>query len=345
MTTHLLHSLIMACALSQGEAAQAGAVGVSLKISDSAPTLGDEIYFTVVVKNNSAEPVKLPSPPNFDISSISLTFTDEATKRIYTFSKMKGDMFVRERKPAFEITIAPSEEVKTFIRFVPPYAGKFSVAAELSYSPKNLVSRTKTMEVRPAKSGDDEQTNLGAIITLSFAKDGKTDTESFMIRFFPDEAFNSVSHFLVLAKSGFYSGLKVFKAVKFGFLRTGCPYNKGYGTAGYVYKREKTERLFDLGSIGLANAPPGDAYAGSQIFIALASLPDFKEQFTNIGEIITKLDRFRELFQDLQTTPDNAPSSEITVSKVKLVTLSDKEILKASETYKPGGEGKESEKK
>lgn len=344
MTAHLFCGIVMACALAQG-AGDANPIDISVKISNPSPTLGEEIYFTVAVKNNSAVPLKLPAPPGFDSSSISLIFTDEATKRMYTFSRLQDDMFIRGRKPALEITIAPYEEVKTYIRFVPPYAGKFSVAAELSHSPKNLASKPETLEVRPAKSGDDEQRNLGAIVTFSFTKDGKADTESFMIRFFPDEAFNSLSHFLVLAKSGFYSGLKIFKAVKFGFLRTGCPYNKGYGSAGYIYKREKTERVFDLGSIGLANAPPGDAYAGSQIFFALASLPDFKERFTNIGRIITKLDRFRELFQDLQTAPDNAPSSEIIISEIKLVALSDKEILKALETQQSGSEGKTGERK
>ncbi|MBI4243870.1 MAG: peptidylprolyl isomerase [Planctomycetes bacterium] len=308
---------------------------IRLKSDKESVVLGESMRLTVAVKNISGKDIEIQRPV-FDENSISFELTqEEDLKRTFVYSRYNGDPLVRERIAGSKIKIDGGAIVHEFVEFLPPLAGKFRLKARLMQGKEFIFSNSMSLEVKSKKSENgDEQKVLGAVLTLKFTKDGNEVEESFLVRFFGEDSFNSVSNFALLINTGFYDGLKIFRAVKYGFLQTGCPYNKGFGTPGYLYKRENTSKGFDIGSIGLCNAPKGQEYSGSQFFVSLASLPGFKEKFTQIGQIITKKDVLQSSLQNLPVSADSTLYSDVIVKSFKLALLSEKDLNQDSEQKK-----------
>lgn len=87
------------------------------------------------------------------------------------------------------------------------------------------------------------------------------------VKFYEEDAPNTVANFIKLAKSGFYDGLTFHRVIPDFVIQGGCPNGTGSGGPGYTIKCELTgnNQYHDRGVLSMAHA--GRNTGGSQFFI------------------------------------------------------------------------------
>lgn len=92
------------------------------------------------------------------------------------------------------------------------------------------------------------------------------------VRFFEEDAPNTVANFVKLAKSGFYDGLNFHRVIPDFVIQGGCPDGTGAGGPGYSIKCELdgNNQFHDRGVLSMAHA--GRNTGGSQFFICHSRL-------------------------------------------------------------------------
>ena len=87
------------------------------------------------------------------------------------------------------------------------------------------------------------------------------------IKFFEEDAPNTVANFIDLAEHNFYDGLTFHRVIPDFVIQGGCPNGTGAGGPGYQIKCELTgkNQFHDRGVISMAHA--GRDTGGSQFFI------------------------------------------------------------------------------
>ncbi len=115
-----------------------------------------------------------------------------------------------------------------------------------------------------------------------------TERGDIVLRLLPDSAPNFVNSFLFLAREGFYDGCTFHRVIPGFVAQGGDPTGGGAGGPGYRIPDELTERSFDAGMVGVANAGPDTN--GSQFFIALAPAPHLTGRYTIFAEVASGMD-------------------------------------------------------
>lgn len=87
------------------------------------------------------------------------------------------------------------------------------------------------------------------------------------IKFFEEDAPNTVANFIDLAEHNFYDGLTFHRVIPDFVIQGGCPNGSGTGGPGYKIKCELTgkNQFHDRGVLSMAHA--GRDTGGSQFFI------------------------------------------------------------------------------
>ncbi len=87
------------------------------------------------------------------------------------------------------------------------------------------------------------------------------------VKFYTEDAPNTVANFIKLSKSGFYDGLTFHRVIPNFVVQGGCPHGTGSGGPGYTIKCELTgnNQYHDKGVLSMAHA--GRDTGGSQFFI------------------------------------------------------------------------------
>lgn len=87
------------------------------------------------------------------------------------------------------------------------------------------------------------------------------------VDFYENDAPNTVSNFVSLAKKGFYNGLTFHRVIPEFVIQGGCPKGDGTGGPGYKIKCETSggNQYHDRGVLSMAHA--GKDTGGSQFFI------------------------------------------------------------------------------
>ena len=127
----------------------------------------------------------------------------------------------------------------------------------------------------------------------------ETSRGNFSIETFPRDAPLTVAHIVQLAKSGFYDGQRVHRAIPGFVVQVGDPQTRdlnarplwGRGAAAASGKpigaaEITNRRLHVKGAVAIAHL--GDpAKADSQWYVALANRPDLDGQYAVFGQVIT----------------------------------------------------------
>lgn len=87
------------------------------------------------------------------------------------------------------------------------------------------------------------------------------------MKFYEEDAPNTVANFVKLSKSGFYNGLTFHRVIPEFVIQGGCPNGTGSGGPGYTIKCELDgdNQYHDRGVLSMAHA--GRNTGGSQFFI------------------------------------------------------------------------------
>lgn len=134
---------------------------------------------------------------------------------------------------------------------------------------------TPSAESKPTNSTDKDN-----ILVLEL-KTGKVQ-----IKLRPDLAPQHVERIKLLAREGFYNGIKFHRVIPNFMAQTGDP--KGDGTGGSKYpnlKAEFTPTSFERGTVGAARSNDPNS-ANSQFFICFTHTPFLNGKYTVWGEVI-----------------------------------------------------------
>jgi cyclophilin family peptidyl-prolyl cis-trans isomerase len=109
------------------------------------------------------------------------------------------------------------------------------------------------------------------------------------MKFYPQDAPNTVKNFIKLAKKGFYDGLTFHRVVPGFVVQGGDPLGNGGGGPGYTIKAEFNKQKHVKGAVAMARTPDPDS-AGSQFYICLEALPQLDGQYTVFGQVTSGMD-------------------------------------------------------
>ncbi len=138
---------------------------------------------------------------------------------------------------------------------------------------------------------------------------------TFTIEFFPEDAPNTVHHFLKLVESGYYDGIVFHRIIPGFMIQTGDPNTKdpdvdrslwGQGGPGYQINEEFNTLQHDRGIVSMARANHPDT-AGSQFFIVHKDSPHLDGQYTVFGRLVPGMPQYLEDIAALETDGNNAP--------------------------------------
>ncbi len=112
-----------------------------------------------------------------------------------------------------------------------------------------------------------------------------TSRGSIVVDLFPQDAPNTVSNFLFLARDRFYDGTKFHRVIADFMIQGGDPEGTGRGGPGYKFADElkNNPRKHQVGSLSMANAGPNTN--GSQFFITHIATNWLDGKHTVFGQV------------------------------------------------------------
>jgi cyclophilin family peptidyl-prolyl cis-trans isomerase len=123
------------------------------------------------------------------------------------------------------------------------------------------------------------------IYTVTF----ETDKGTIVADLDPRLAPNTVNHFVVLARNGFYTGLTFHRVVPGFVIQGGDPEGTGRGGPGYRWADEPVKGEYTDGTLAMANAGPDTN--GSQFFICIDDCRSSLQPLYNLfGRVTDGLD-------------------------------------------------------
>jgi cyclophilin family peptidyl-prolyl cis-trans isomerase len=102
----------------------------------------------------------------------------------------------------------------------------------------------------------------------------------------PALAPNTVNHFVVNARNGFYDGLTFHRVVPGFVIQGGDPEGTGRGGPGYRFPDEPVRGEYTLGAVAMANAGPDTN--GSQFFICIEDCRQSLQPLYNLFGYVTE---------------------------------------------------------
>ncbi len=121
-----------------------------------------------------------------------------------------------------------------------------------------------------------------------------------VIKFYPQDAPESVANFIKLAKKGFYNGLAFHRVVAGFVVQGGDPNGDGSGGPGYTIKGEFTENGVNNtqkhvnGAVAMARTNIPDS-AGSQFYICLGAQPALDGKYAVFGQVIKGMEYVEQI--------------------------------------------------
>lgn len=119
----------------------------------------------------------------------------------------------------------------------------------------------------------------------------KTNKGEIKLHLFPDVAPVTVINFILLAKKGYYNGIKFHRVIEDFMIQGGDPTGTGAGGPGYQFGDEFKEGVIfnKKGLLAMANAGPNTN--GSQFFITHVPTEWLNYKHTIFGEVVSEEDQ------------------------------------------------------
>lgn len=130
----------------------------------------------------------------------------------------------------------------------------------------------------------------------------------------------TVNNFVVLARDGYFDGIKFHRIINGFMVQTGDPRGDGTGGPGYSFKDEPVTREYVRGTLAMANSGPNTN--GSQFFIVHADYP-LDKKYTIFGKVTEGLETL-DVIANAPVTTDpmsgeaSMPTEPVLITKVTI---------------------------
>jgi len=277
--------------------------------------LGDDVQAEVTVTNASDKALDVAELV-FEERSLSFDVSFEAapgkTKQ-YTYSVLKPDPHLVDRIGPTKVSLKPKKSMTGVFRIPILKPGPLQVTAVYKGGEKEARSSVATLKVAAQADGANR---LAAAVSTS-----KGD---FQIDLLPEEAPNNVSSFVSLARRGFYNNMNFHRIIKGGWIQTGCPYDLGFGHAGYAVKSEAEGQtaVHEAGTVAMSQNLKG-GFTGSQFFIDLKRQESHDKKFTIIGRVPeSRMDVVKQIGSvDTDKNTDRPLKEDIRLKEIKIIVV------------------------
>jgi cyclophilin family peptidyl-prolyl cis-trans isomerase len=103
----------------------------------------------------------------------------------------------------------------------------------------------------------------------------------------------TANNFVFLAREGYYEGSSFHRVVPGFIAQGGDRTGSGRGDPGYRIPDELSDKTFEAGTVGMANAGPNSN--GAQFFVVLEDAPHLNGRFSAFGRVTEGLELLRSL--------------------------------------------------
>lgn len=292
---------------------QAADLTLTMAADKAEYVLGDDVQAEVTLTNGSDKSLDL-NELTFEERSLSFDVTFEAApgqSKTFTYAIIKPDPHLVDRIGPTKVTLKSKKSVSGIFRIPTLKTGTLSVTAVYKGGEKEVRSAAAALKVTP---GADGATRLAAAVSTS-----KGD---FQIDLMPEAAPNNVASFVSLVKRGFYNNMNFHRIIKNGWVQTGCPYDLGFGHAGYAVKSEAEGQTLthDAGTVAMSQNLKG-GFTGSQFFVDLKRQEAHDKKFTIIGRVPeSKMEAVKAIGSvDTDKNTDRPLKEDIRLKEVKII--------------------------
>jgi len=276
--------------------------------------LGDDVQAEVTLTNTGDKPLEV-SELTFEDRSLSFDVSFEASGKTkqFSYSILKPDPHLVDRIGPARISLRPKKSLTGVFRIPILATGALQITAVYKGGEKEVRSATSSLKVAAAADGGNR---LAAVVSTS-----KGD---FQIDLLPEDAPNNVASFVSLARRGFYNNMNFHRIIKGAWIQTGCPYDLGFGNAGYAVKSEAEGQAgqHEAGTVSMSqNLKSG--FTGSQFFIDLKRQEAHDKKFTIIGRVPeSRMDVVKQIGSvDTDKNTDRPLKEDIRVKEIKIIAV------------------------
>jgi peptidyl-prolyl cis-trans isomerase A (cyclophilin A)/peptidyl-prolyl cis-trans isomerase B (cyclophilin B) len=289
---------------------------VTLAADKSDYIIGEEIQAEVTLTNGGDKNLDVAELV-FEERSLSFNISFEAAPgktRQYLYSIVKPDPHLVDRVGPTRVTLKPKKSITGLFRIPTLKTGPLSLTAVYKGGEKEVSSAALSLKVAAQADGS---SRLAAAVSTS-----KGD---FQIDLLPEEAPNNVSSFVMLAHRGFYNNMNFHRIIKGGWIQTGCPYDLGFGHAGYAVKAETEPAqtvVHEAGTVAMSQNLKNN-YTGSQFFIDLKRQESHDKKFTIIGRVPeSRMEVVRQIGSvETDKNTDRPLKEEIRLKEIKIIVV------------------------
>ena len=289
---------------------------VAVEAAQPKVAVGEDLVFRVTVRNTSQVKARL-TVPRLSRGSVSFKVRHAAFDVAWLDpTRVKESEQGPEREAEEVREVPPGGSVEGEIRQTAVLAGAFTFVPlyqcqSLGTGP--IAAPAIQVEVTPSAAGP----NLGVRLETS---QGTID-----VKLRGDLAFQTVTSFATLVKSGFYDGLRFHRVVRGFMAQGGDPRGKGWGGPGYMIRRELHGKLpHRRGVLSMARMQHPDT-AGSQFFLMFRDDSNLdKLGYATFGEMTSGADalqRIESLASEAPDGGDQSPREPVILKKASLIFL------------------------
>ncbi len=277
--------------------------------------IGEQVQVEVTLTNSSDKALDVAELA-FEERSISFDVAFEAspgnTKK-FQYSVLKPDPHLVDRIGPAKVSLKPKKALSALFRIPTLKTGALTITAVYKGGEKEVRSSAASLKVAAQADGS---SRLAAAVSTS-----KGD---FQIDLLPDESPSNVASFVSLAQRGFYNNMNFHRIIKGGWIQTGCPYDLGFGHAGYAVKSEAetNTKVHEAGTVAMSQNLKG-GFTGSQFFIDLKRQESHDKKFTIIGQVPeSRMEVVKQIGAvDTDKNTDRPLKEDIRLKEIKIIVV------------------------
>jgi peptidyl-prolyl cis-trans isomerase B (cyclophilin B) len=282
--------------------------------------VGRPVWVLLAIENTADKPITLTVPgtePEIPSPEMGLPLA-----HVFSGGSTSGIVVTTDSGRPWDMPVGYRSPITAPILMLAPHSTVGTTIDLKEYFPTLRSAGQYRITWRPYAGGAVSNTVLVTVASLKQAEI-LTDEGTMTIRFFYEDAPQTVANFIELAKSGFYNG-KTFHRLAPGYLiQGGCPRGDGTGIRlnGKRIPAEFNSRPHEKGSVSMALLEDGPDSASCQFFICNTREKDWDGRYTVFAHLVG--DESYEAFDRLMSEPVDEQSRPIRTLYMRTVRITE----------------------